>query len=64
MLKNKLKASQNQKKQQTIFSSSAQGLEEGLDLREVSYDPVKDGDDQDGYGNFDGASGFLRKSEN
>ena len=39
--------------------SSSQGLEEGLDLGEVSCDPVKDGDDQNGDGERNGAAGFL-----
>ena len=42
---------------------SAEGLEQRLELREVSYDPVEQDNDEDDYGERDGTSGFLGENE-
>ena len=43
---------------------SAEGLEQGLELREVTDDPVEQDDDEDDDGERDGASGLLGEDQN
>ena len=42
---------------------SAEGLEQRLELREVTDDPVEQDDDEDDDGERDGTSGFLGEDE-